>query len=76
MRTYLQNETAECGMACIAMVASHFRKNQELSDLRKQYNSSLGGSRLSDLISILIVSGKLGEVHYSLKLSPKLSLHT
>lgn len=50
MRTILQTESAECGIACLAMIASHFGSDFELPDLRRRFSISLKGARLAQLI--------------------------
>ncbi|MEG3134317.1 peptidase domain-containing ABC transporter [Rouxiella sp. T17] len=47
-----QTESAECGMACIAMICSYYRKNIDLMTLRRQFNLSSRGTTMSGLISI------------------------
>lgn len=44
----LQSEAAECGLACIAMVASYHRHATDLLTLRRRFPISLKGSTLSD----------------------------
>lgn len=51
-----QSEVAECGLACIAMIASYYGYKIDILTLRKQFSISLKGSRLQDLIDI---GGKL-----------------
>ncbi|MAO41616.1 MAG: ABC transporter ATP-binding protein [Pseudohongiella sp.] len=48
----LQSERAECGLACIAMIASFFGNRIDLNTLRSRHEISGRGSRLSDLLSI------------------------
>ncbi len=48
----LQTEVAECGLACIAMIASYHGYDTDLLTLRRQFSISLKGSRLIDLIEI------------------------
>nr|WP_159466356.1 peptidase domain-containing ABC transporter [Scandinavium goeteborgense] len=47
-----QTESAECGLACLAMVCGHYGKNIDLFTLRQQFNLSARGTSLSGLISI------------------------
>ena len=47
-----QAEVAECGLACIAMIASYHGYETDLLTLRRQYSISLKGSRLQDLIDL------------------------
>lgn len=40
---YLQTEVAECGLACLAMIATHHGFRTDLSTLRARFNLSLAG---------------------------------
>lgn len=53
----LQTEAAECGLACMAMLAGYHGHNTDLLSLRAQFSSSLRGAKLQDLIEI---AGALG----------------
>lgn len=46
----LQTEVAECGLACLAMVASYHGHQIDLNTLRRQYPISLRGTTLQNLI--------------------------
>jgi ATP-binding cassette subfamily B protein RaxB len=48
----LQTETAECGLACLAMIAGHYGRRVDLSALRQSHNLSLRGTTLHDLVRI------------------------
>ena len=48
----LQTEGAECGLACLAMVASFHGHRTDLASLRQQHAISLKGATLSTLIHI------------------------
>ena len=48
----LQTEAAECGLACLAMIASYHGHQINLNGLRAQHAASLRGSTLADLIQI------------------------
>ena len=48
----LQTEAAECGMACLAMVAGHHGHRIDLSALRQRYNLSLKGMTLHDVARV------------------------
>ncbi|MFZ6767538.1 peptidase domain-containing ABC transporter [Undibacterium sp. Di26W] len=50
MNLKLQTESSECGLACLAMVASHFGYNTDLADLRRQFSISLKGATLAQLM--------------------------
>jgi ATP-binding cassette, subfamily B, bacterial CvaB/MchF/RaxB len=46
----LQTETAECGLACLAMIAGRYGHRVDLAALRRRYSLSLRGTTLHDLI--------------------------
>jgi ATP-binding cassette subfamily B protein RaxB len=46
----LQTEAAECGLACLAMVASHHGLRCDLQSLRRRFTLSLKGATLIDLV--------------------------
>ncbi|MGH8798266.1 MAG: peptidase domain-containing ABC transporter [Caldimonas sp.] len=46
----LQTEGAECGLACLAMVASHHGLQSDLPTLRRRFSLSLKGATMVDLI--------------------------
>ena len=48
----LQTESAECGLASLAMIAGYLGKSYDLTALRNQFGSSLRGATLKDLIDI------------------------
>lgn len=50
MKIILQSEQSECGLACLAMIASHFGNHTELSVLRRRFSISLKGATLAQLI--------------------------
>ncbi|WP_081577712.1 peptidase domain-containing ABC transporter [Acidithiobacillus thiooxidans] len=45
-----QSETAECGLACLAMIAGYHGYTIDLPSLRRRFGSSLKGVNLSQLI--------------------------
>lgn len=45
-----QTEAAECGLACLGMVANHFGRQTDLPELRRQFSVSLKGMTLAQLI--------------------------
>lgn len=49
---YLQTEEAECGIACLAMCATHFGYQTDLVDMRRRFGLSLRGAGMKDLIRI------------------------
>ena len=48
----LQTEAAECGMACLAMIAGHYGHRLDLPALRKHYDVSLKGMTLHDVVQL------------------------
>lgn len=48
----LQAEASECGLACIAMIASYYGYRTDLLTLRARFATSLRGARLQDLMDI------------------------
>ena len=48
----LQTEAAECGLACLAMVAGYHGYRTDLTTLRAKYSISLKGTTLAALIRI------------------------
>src|SRR5439155_220093 len=48
----LQTEAAECGLACLAMVAGHYGHRTDLATLRGRHSMSLKGTTLAGLIKI------------------------
>lgn len=65
MKAVLQSESAECGLACLAMVASHHGHRADLRELRQRFPLSLKGASLARLID---VAGKLGFASRPLRL--------
>ena len=49
MPLYLQMESAECGLACLAMVAAHYGSTQGLEELRAKFDVSVRGTSLQNL---------------------------
>lgn len=52
-----QNEIAECGLACLAMVARYHGHDTDLAALRRRFPVSLKGTGLSRLIEIAAALG-------------------
>ncbi|MFZ5656990.1 MAG: peptidase domain-containing ABC transporter [Pseudomonadota bacterium] len=48
----LQSESAECGLACIAMVAGAHEQHVSLPQLRRRFALSLKGAKLNHLIQV------------------------
>lgn len=52
-----QNEAAECGLACLAMVLGHYGRRTDLITLRRRFSLSLNGATLQQ---IMTYAGHLG----------------
>jgi ATP-binding cassette subfamily B protein RaxB len=63
----LQTEAAECGLACLAMVAAWHGGDTGLSALRRRFGLSLRGASLQDLVT---TAGHLGLDARALRLEP------
>lgn len=61
----LQSEVTECGLACVAMVASYHGNQVDLATLRRHFSISLKGSTLKELAEL---AQKLRFIHRGLKL--------
>lgn len=61
----LQTEAAECGPACLAMVASYHGHDVDLAGLRRKFSTSLKGVTLARLMAM---AGQLGFTCRPLKL--------
>jgi ATP-binding cassette subfamily B protein RaxB len=48
----LQTEAAECGLACLAMLAGRYGQRTDLPALRRHFSISLRGTNLHDLVRI------------------------
>lgn len=48
----LQTEAAECGLACLAMVASFHGHDVDLAGLRRRFSTSLKGATLARLMAM------------------------
>ncbi|EQD54259.1 Peptidase C39, bacteriocin processing domain protein, partial [mine drainage metagenome] len=56
----VQSEAAECGLACLAMVASYHGFETDLAALRRRFSLSLKGATLSRLIEMAQALGLQG----------------
>jgi len=65
MRLCYQSEAAECGLACMAMVANHHGHQLDLTTLRNRYSVSLKGANLQQLMQL---ANQLGLTPRALKL--------
>ena len=61
----LQTEAAECGLACLAMVASYHGHDVDLAGLRRRFSTSLKGTTLA---RVMAMAGQLGFLSRPLKL--------
>jgi ATP-binding cassette subfamily B protein RaxB len=52
MSLIYQSEAAECGLACMAMVANHHGHKLDLTILRNQYNVSFKGANMQQLMRL------------------------
>lgn len=52
IKVVLQSEAAECGIACVVMLASYFGHGIGLSEARRRFRVSLKGAKLSQLIAM------------------------
>ena len=48
----LQHESAECGLACLAMIVNYYGKSISIITLRNKYKISLQGTSLNMLMII------------------------
>jgi ATP-binding cassette subfamily B protein RaxB len=53
----LQTEAAECGLACLSMVAGRYGHRVDLPALRRRHNVSVRGTTLHDLVRIASTMG-------------------
>ncbi|UOD28679.1 peptidase domain-containing ABC transporter [Massilia violaceinigra] len=63
----LQTEAAECGLACLAMIAAYHGNGSDLAHLRRRFGMSLRGATLKDLVGI---GAHLGLASRPLRLEP------
>lgn len=47
-----QSESAECGLACVAMIANHYGHKLDLATLRSRYSVSMKGASFTQLIQL------------------------
>lgn len=52
LRVILQTEAAECGLACVAMIADYHGHRTDLAALRRRFAVSLKGATLASLIRL------------------------
>lgn len=61
----LQTQAAECGLACIGMIAGYFGHSIDMIALRRQFNPSQKGAKLNDL---MLMASRLGLTSRALRL--------
>lgn len=49
---YLQTQTTECGLMCLAMIATYFDEEPDLPSLRRRYRMSINGTNFEQLLGI------------------------
>jgi ATP-binding cassette subfamily B protein RaxB len=64
----MQSEAAECGLACLAMVATFHGREVDLVALRRLFSISLKGVTLKD---VLVMGQRLGMTGRGLRLEPE-----
>lgn len=64
----LQSEVAECGLACLAMIASFYQRDVDLNGLRLRFGTSARGAYLTD---IMAVASELGLSARPLRCEPE-----
>lgn len=47
-----QSQAAECGLACVGMIANYYGHEIDMVTLRRRFSTSLKGSTLADVISV------------------------
>ncbi|MEE4408886.1 MULTISPECIES: peptidase domain-containing ABC transporter [unclassified Serratia (in: enterobacteria)] len=60
-----QTQSAECGLACIGMIASFYGHSIDMVSLRRRFSTSLKGATLAD---IMLMASRLGMVGRALRL--------
>lgn len=48
----MQAEVAECGLACLAMISTHYGYKVDMLSLRKRFNTNLAGINLKELVDL------------------------
>ena len=68
MKPILQSEATECGLACLAMIASHHGHKVDLNGMRQRFGLSMKGAGLRDLMGF---ADKLGFGARALRAEPE-----
>ncbi|TXI51202.1 MAG: peptidase domain-containing ABC transporter [Lysobacter sp.] len=75
MKSIVQSEASECGLACLAMVAAHHGLDLGMAELRRRFPMSLKGLRLSQLIEMAAALGLHGRgLRLEMEALPQLQL--
>ncbi|WP_244135059.1 peptidase domain-containing ABC transporter [Burkholderia sp. BCC0322] len=61
----LQTQAAECGLACVGMIASYHGRDLDLVSLRRRFSPSLKGATLND---VMLMAYRLGLASRALRL--------
>jgi ATP-binding cassette, subfamily B, bacterial CvaB/MchF/RaxB len=61
----LQTQAAECGLACVGMIANYFGHEIDLASLRRRFTTSLKGATLND---VMLIAYRLGLASRALRL--------
>jgi ATP-binding cassette, subfamily B, bacterial CvaB/MchF/RaxB len=61
----LQTQAAECGLACVGMIANYFGHEIDLASLRRRFTTSLKGATLND---VMLIAHRLGLASRALRL--------
>ncbi|RQZ35711.1 peptidase domain-containing ABC transporter [Burkholderia sp. Bp9090] len=61
----LQTQAAECGLACVGMIASYHGHDLDLVSLRRRFSPSLKGATLND---VMLIAYRLGLASRALRL--------
>src|ERR1700733_4717940 len=62
-----QSEAAECGIACLAMIASYYGQRTDLAGVRRRYPVSLKGMTL---VGVIEAAARMGLAGRPLRLEP------
>ena len=68
----IQSEAAECGLACLAMIASFHGYETDLIAMRRKFSISMKGTTLKD---VLTLAQRLGMTGRGLRLEPEQLKH-
>src|SRR5450830_1814614 len=52
LKVFLQTEAAECGLACLCMIASYWGHHIDVAAMRRRFSVSLKGMTLKGLMTV------------------------